>query len=84
VTVDSSGGPDPCPITLVPAADATQPITIKNFGTAVVSVVANGTDLIDANSATYAIPAAVNPVAPSILLVPSPPSDWYILASHGL
>jgi len=83
VTVDSSI-PDPCVITLLSAADATQPITIKNAGTAVVTITAAGSDVIDLNGTFFNLPAATAFNMPTITLVPYPPSDWFITASYGL
>lgn len=84
VTVDSAGGPDPCVITLLAAADATQPVCIKNFGDIELAVTPDGTDTIDAVLGAFTVPVAANPVAPSIWLVPDGVSAWYVIASHGL
>jgi len=84
VTVESTGGPNPCVVTLLPVADATQPITIKNVGTVPVTVTASGTDKVDLNATTFTLPAATALNLPTITLVPYPPSDWLILSSYGL
>jgi hypothetical protein len=84
VTVDSAGGADPCVITLPPAADATQTLCIKNLGSIVLAVTPDGTDTIDTQLGAFEVPVAVNPIAPSIWLVPDGVSGWYITASHGL
>jgi len=84
VTVDSAGGADPCVITLPPAADATQPLCIKNFGNIVLAVTPDGTDTIDSQLGAYTVPIATNPPQPSVLMVSDGVSAWYILASHGL
>ncbi len=78
VTVSSTGGADPCLINLLPAADATQPVCIKNMGTVVVHVVPDGSDNIDSLNAFYVIPVAVSPVFHSILLVSDGVSSWWI------
>jgi len=84
ITVDSTGGPDPCVITLLPVADATQPITVKNSGTVIVNITVSGVDAIDFNGSFFALPAATAFNMPTITLVPYPPSDWFITASYGL
>jgi len=84
VTVDSTGGPSPAVVTLLPAADATQPITIKNAGTEIVSIVASGSNVLDLNGSFFNLPAATAFNMPTITLVPSPPSDWFITSSYGL
>jgi len=82
VTVASSGGADPCVINLLPAATATQPLTIKNTGDLAVSVTPNGSDTLDGAAAAYTLPGATSTTQPSLLLVPDGVSTWYILASH--
>jgi hypothetical protein len=84
VTVDSTGGADPCVITLPAAADATQPVCIKNLGSVVLAVTPSGTDTIDTQLGEYEVPVAANPVAPCIWLAPDGVSGWFILGSHGL
>jgi hypothetical protein len=84
VTVSSSGGPSPCVINLLPVADATQSVVIKNTGTVALSVVPNGSDTIDGVNSAYTVAAASAPTQPTLYLAPDGISAWYILASHGL
>jgi len=84
VTVASTGGPTPCVINLLPAADATQAVVIKNTGTVALSVVPNGSDALEGTAAAYAVPAAAAPTQPAIWLASDGVSAWYVLASHGL
>jgi hypothetical protein len=82
ITVASTGGPTPCVINLPAAASATQPLVIKNMGTINLSVVPNGSDVIDSLNAAFAVPAAASPLFSTIWLAPDGVSAWYILASH--
>lgn len=84
VTVDSTGGADPCLIYLPVAADATQMLTVKNMGTVAIELTPNGADTIDGNNTAFDIPAASPTVFPSVILVSDAVSSWTILASHGL
>lgn len=84
VTVNGGGGPDPSVITLMAAADARQPLTIKNVGTTAVSIDADGADLIDGSMAQVTLPAAASPIYPAVTLVSNGISSWFIVSSHGL
>jgi hypothetical protein len=84
VTVASTGGPSPCVINLLPAATATQAVTIKNTGTVALSVVPNGSDNLDGANSAFTVPAASAPTQPTIYLAPDGVSSYYIIASHGL
>jgi hypothetical protein len=84
VTMDSTGGADPCLVNLPASADATQQVTIKNLGTEPLAVTPNGDDTIEGIADPYTVPAAATPVFPSITLVPDGVSGWWIVASHGL
>ena len=84
VTVASTGGANPCVINLLPAADATQSVAIKNTGTIALSVVPNGSDTLDGVNGAYTVPVAASPLQPTIWLAPDGVSAWFILASHGL
>jgi hypothetical protein len=77
VTVDSTGGPNPCVINLPAASEA-------NLGTVALAVTPNGADTIDTLASAYTVPVSATPVFPSIQMVPDGTSAWYILASHGL
>ena len=82
VTVASSGGPDPCVINLLPASEATQPITIKNTGTVAVAVTPSGSDALEGATEAYTLPGATDTTQPTIWLASDGVSAWYILASH--
>jgi hypothetical protein len=84
VTVDSTGGADPCLVILPAVADARQPVTIKNMGSIVLSIVPDGTDTIDGIAAAYEVPVAATPSFPTVTLVPDGVSAWLIQSSHGL
>jgi hypothetical protein len=84
VTVDSTGGADPCVINLPPSADANQMVTIKNLGNIALAVTPDGAETVDSVAAAFSVDAAVSPTFPSIILVPDGVSSWWILASHGL
>lgn len=84
ITVDSTGGPSPAVVVLLPAADATQPITVKNSGSVPVMITASGTDTIDANAPTFELPAATAFNMPTVTLVPDGVSAYWITSSHGL
>ena len=84
VTVDSTGGPDPCVVTLPAASDATQMLTVKNFGSIEISLTPSGADTIDGVLGAFTIPAAVNPIAPSLVLASDATASWYVIASHGV
>ncbi len=86
VTVDGTGGANPCVINLPAVSSATSPVGIKNLSTSIpVSVTPNGSDLIELTNSAYSIPAASGTTYPGIWLVPYPTlSAWYILASHGI
>jgi hypothetical protein len=84
ITVDSAGGPDPCVINLPAAADATQPITIKNFGTIAIDLRPNGADTIDGVPSSVEIPGAVGSIFPTVTLVSNGVSAWYLVSSYGI
>jgi hypothetical protein len=84
VTVNSTGGANPCVINLLPAADASGAVSIKNLGTIALSVVVNGSDTLDGVNAAYTVPAGAPPQAPGIWIVSDTVSAWYIIASHKL
>ena len=84
MTVASTGGVDPCVINLLPAAEATQPLSVKNTGTFALAVTPNGSDALDGATEAYTVPVAAAPLQPAIWLASDGVSAWYILASHGL
>ena len=91
VTVNSTGGANPCIINL-PAASTRSTtgtnsgmvLTIKNLGAIPLAVTPNGSDTIDVNNAAYTVPAAVDPLYPSIMLVSDQTSAWWIIGGIGI
>ena len=81
VTVDSTGGADPCIVNLPAASTRTQPVAIKNMGTVVLAVTPNGSDHIDEVTTAYTLEAAASPEFPCVWLFPVS-GGWYIIASH--
>jgi hypothetical protein len=84
VTVSSSGGPNPCVITLPLSSTASQPVVIKNMGTVPLSVQRTGADLIETSLTSYTITAAGTPQFPAVRFVPDGVNNWWILGSHKL
>ena len=85
ITVDSTGGADPCVINLQPASERGMPIGIKNLGTIALAVTPDGSEMIDGVAAAYAVPAASSPSFPTIWLWPDPDGTGYwIGASHEI
>lgn len=85
LTVNSTGGPNPCLINLGAAADQFTPVTIKVIGDTPVEVVAlaSAGETIEFQP-SYTLPAAANPNYPTILINSDGVSTWLIQASHGL
>lgn len=85
ITVDSTGGANPCIINLQPAADRGLPLTIKNVGTIALAVTPDGAETIDEVTGAFTVAAASSPTFPTIVLLPDPDgSGYWIQASHGL
>lgn len=82
VTVASTGGPSPCIINLLPAAEFTGMLTIKNVGTEPVDITPAGVQTVDDVAAAYEIPLAASPEFPSVILCSDGVSNYWILASH--
>jgi len=84
VTVDSTGGANPCVIVLPVAATRGMPITVKNLGTVALAIQPLGSDTIEGQAwASVTVPAAANPNFPTVTLV-SDGTGWWILSSHGV
>lgn len=83
VTVDSTGGADPCVVVLEAAADRGLPLTIKNLGDVDVAITPQAGETIDGVAGVYTLAAGASPTFPSVHLVSDGVSGWYILASHG-
>ncbi len=84
ITVNSTGGANPCVINMPAAALHPQPLTIKNVGTIALSVVPNGTETVELGAAgvAYSVPAAASPAFPTISLTNDATSAWLIYGSH--
>lgn len=84
VSLASTGGADPCVVTLPAASTHSLPLCIKNLGTVALAVTPNGGDTIDGINAVYTVPAAVSPLFPAIWMMSDGSSGWHIVASHGI
>jgi len=84
ITVNSTGGPNPCVINLLKVSSATQAVVIKNTGSVPLSLVPNGSDQVDGTNTPMVVAAAAFPTQPSVYLAPDGVSSWYVLASHAL
>ncbi len=89
VLVNSSGGPNPCIINLLPAASFIQRnLTIKNIGEIDLAVTPDGTDTLDLVAGPYTVPgdASLTPL-PSIVITTNPLTTtgaWYIESALGI
>ena len=84
VTMDSTGGANPCVVTLPAAADFSASVTIKNMGTIALAVTPNGSDTIDGLAAAYTVAASASPLFRSITLISDGVDAWWIVASVGV
>ena len=79
ITVDGTGGANPCVI-LLPAATSGHQLTIQNIGDVPVAITPHGADTINAlvASAVWTMPAAVSAVQifPTATLYPDGTSNW--------
>jgi len=82
ITVASTGGASPCVINLLPATEATQPLTIKNVGTIALAVTPDGSDVLDGVASAFTVAAASGATQPTISLASDGVSAWYVTASH--
>lgn len=80
VTMDSTGGANPCVVNLPAAADFSGLLVIKNLGTIALAVTPDGADTIDTVAGAYTVAAAATPNFPAIILVSDGVSSWYVLA----
>lgn len=83
VTISSTGGPNPCVITLPAASAHPQPLCLKNAGTIPCSIVPNGGDTIEGINEAYTLAAGATPNWPTVWLMADGSSSWWIVASHG-
>ncbi len=84
VTINSTGGPDPCIITLQLAADRLTPLTLKNIGDTAIAVTPQAGETIEGLAAVFTIPASSSPTFPSLLMRSDGVTNYWIDASHGL
>ena len=87
VTVNSTGGPDPCVITLENAGGATprkKVLFVKNKGTIEIALTPQAGETIDSVVGAYTIPVASSPLFPCVQLGPNGSGNWDILSSHGI
>jgi hypothetical protein len=84
VTVNSTGGPNPCIINLPNVTAHPLPLTIKNMGTVALSVVPFSVQTIDGVNSAYTVTAASGANKPSIFLTNDGVSSFWIEASHKL
>lgn len=74
----------PITITLLPAADAVMPVTIKNLGSATVSIALTGADTLEGLTGLFELPVADSPNMPTMCLISDGVSGWYVQSSHAL
>jgi hypothetical protein len=84
VTVDGTGGANPCLITLPVAGTRGQPVTIKNVGNVPLSLLPQGSDTIEGEAwPSLSVPAAATPFFPTVTLL-SDGTGWWILSTASL
>lgn len=84
VTMDSTGGANPCLVNLPAAADYTKALTIKNMGTIALSIVPDGADTIDGIAAAYAVAASATPLFRTVTLKSDGVDAWWVVSSVGV
>lgn len=84
VTMDSTGGADPCVVTLCAASARAKPLVIKNMGTVALAVTPNGSDTIDGLAAAYTVAASASPLFRTITLNSDGVDAWWITAAVGV
>ena len=83
IRFDTSGGAGT--LNLLPAADYTNVLVVKNMSTNTIAVTPDGTDTIEGIAAAFTIPVAASPNFPTIMLVANDGGDgWWIIASHEM
>lgn len=81
ITIDS---PTAVTVTLLPAADAPLPVTLKNIGAGVVTIALHGADTLEGLTGPFEIAGAASPNMPTITLASDLVSAWYVQSSHAL
>lgn len=84
VTMDSTGGANPCVVTLPAASARSKPLVIKNMGTIALAVTPNGSDTIDGIAAAYTVAASASPLFRTITLNSDGVDAWWVTASVGV
>lgn len=77
VTVNSTGGPNPCTINLPASTAFTGLLVIKNLGTIPVAVTPNGLDQIDTINGPFTITAASSPAFPAKIFSSQGSGAWW-------
>lgn len=82
VTVDSTGGADPCVINLPAVADMGQDLTIVNLGTEVLAITPNGAETINFVAAAYEVAISATPRLSMVTLRPDVESgsNWLVIS----
>ena len=83
VTTDASDVASPFVVNLQPAADRTQPITIKHQSANALEITPDGTETIEGVIGAYTVQAAASPNLPTVTLLPVI-NGYLIQSSHGL
>lgn len=83
VTMDSTGGADPCIVQLPAAAEFRSELTIKNLGTVALAVTPAGADTIDTVAAAYTVAAGATPNFPTIIVASDGVSNWWVRAKFS-
>lgn len=87
VTVNSTGGADPCVITLEPASGDSarkRMLAVKNKGNIEVALTPQAGETIDGVVGAYTIPVAASPLFPCVWIAPDGTGNWDIIGSHGI
>ena len=84
VTMDSTGGANPCVVTLPAASARAKPLVIKNMGTVPLAITPNGSDTIDGIAAAYAVAASASPLFRTVTLCSDGVDAWWVTASVGV
>lgn len=79
ITVDSTGGANPCVINLEAVADRGQDLVIQNLGTVPLAITPNGAETINAVAAAYAVTASASPRLSTVTLRPDGSSNWLVI-----
>lgn len=81
VTVDGTGGPDPCIINAQPVADRTEELVIQNRGDVDVAFTPAGSETVNGVAAVFTIPAGTTPNWPTLVVRPRQADTDYLVVS---